>query len=56
MFEVRTIRREGWFIMIQNPQRLYAGLHHRLEKIQSGLHGDMQRVAEMTTPLHSGIG
>jgi hypothetical protein len=21
-------------------------------KIQSGLHGDMQRVAEMTTPLH----
>ena len=36
-----------------NPQRLYARFQPelRLEKIQSGLHGDMQRVAEMSTPL-----
>src|SRR5437899_3214587 len=37
-----------------NPQRLYARFQFRLEKIQSELHGDMQRVAEMSTPLRSG--
>ena len=38
-----------------NPQRLYARFQPQfgLEKIQSGLHGDMQRVAEMTAPLHT---
>ena len=34
-----------------NPQRLYARFQFTLEKIQSELHGDMQRVAEMSTPL-----
>jgi hypothetical protein len=34
-----------------NPQRLYARFQFTLEKIQSELHGDMQRVAEMSTPF-----
>ena len=37
-----------------NPQRLYARFQLRLEKIQSGLHGDMQRVAEMSHSTSQG--
>jgi hypothetical protein len=38
-----------------NPQRLQARVQRKLDKIESGLHGDMQRVAEMTTPLRSEV-
>ena len=35
----------------QEPQRLY--VRHGYVKIQSALHGDMQRSAEMTDPYQS---
>lgn len=50
---VQTIRRqrgEGFGIPHrEEPQRLKAGLPNGM-KIQSDLHGDMQRLAEMTNP------
>ena len=33
-----------------NPQRLYAEHLRKQMMIQSGLHGDMQRLAEMSSP------
>ena len=36
--------------MSWTPQRLYARYRRKAVKIQSGLHGDMQRLAEMTSP------
>lgn len=37
----------------ENPQRLHARPREAARMIQSGLHGDMQSVAEMTAPVES---
>src|SRR4051812_24983944 len=50
-YPVRTISREG---PQGNPHRLHARPRFRV-KIQSDLHGDMQRSAEMTDPRASGV-
>ena len=48
---VRTISRKGPSRWLGNPQRLYANHLPWEAKIQSVLHGDMKRPAEMTSPL-----
>ena len=49
--KIRELNSRG----VQNPQRLYVRQDENL-KIQSELHGDMQSVAEMTTPSLDWLG
>jgi hypothetical protein len=51
MRPVRTISREVVPFEGLTPQRPHAGPRLMPRKIWSGLHGDMQRSAEMTDPL-----